>query len=100
MRALILATTFALSATSAFAELSAEEDCGYQADVVGAIQQARLDRVKEADLAEAIAATNPEWPEKYNKALTILAGPIYDVKRRDLKKIDLSEQWKTACLSK
>lgn len=81
-------------------EISKETDCGYQADVVAAIQTARLDRVKEAKLAEAIAETDPTWPEQYSNAVTVLAGPIYDLKRRDLKKVDLGAQWKEACLSR
>ena len=82
------------------ADVSKEADCGFQSDVVAAIQAARLERVKEADLAEAIAATNPTWPENYNNAVTVLAGPIYDIKRRDLKDVDLGEQWKEACLAR
>lgn len=97
----LLATlcTFA-TPTLAAEELSKEADCGYQADVVGAIQVARLDRVKEDKLVEAIAETEPTWPDEYSNAITILAGPIYQIKRRDLKKVDLSEQWKEACLSR
>jgi hypothetical protein len=100
MRRFSIAFALTLTATTALAEdVSKTEDCGYQADVVAAIQQARLDRVKETNLAEAIAETNPEWPERYNNAVTVLAGAIYRVKRRDLKDVDLGEQWKTACLS-
>ena len=80
-------------------EISKEDDCRYQADVVAAIQAARLDRVREAKLAEAIAATNPVWPAQYNNAITILGGPIYEIKRRDLKDIDLGAQWVDACMS-
>lgn len=78
---------------------SKAEDCGYQSQVVAAIQAARLERVKEAKVAEHIAATNPEWPERYNKAISILSGPIYDLKRRDLKLVDLGTQWKDTCLA-
>ena len=97
----LLAALVAL-ATPTFAadEISKEDDCAYQADVVGAIQTARMDRVRESKLAEAIAATEPTWPEQYNNAITILSGPIYQLKRRDLKAIDLSAQWKEACLSR
>ena len=59
-----------------------------------------MDRVSENKLAEAIAATEPTWSEQYNNAITILGGPIYQLKRRDLKGIDLSAQWKEACLSR
>lgn len=48
------------------------ESCAYQADVVAAIQQARLDRVKERDVPEAIAATNPTWPENYSVAIPLI----------------------------
>ena len=97
----LLAALVAL-ATPTFAadEISKEDDCAYQADVVGAIQTARMDRVRESKLAEAIAATEPTWQEQYNNAITILSGPIYQLKRRDLKGIDLSAQWKEACLSR
>ena len=80
--------------------ISKEADCGFQADVVAAIQAARLDRVQEAKLAEIIAQTNPTWPDEYSNAITILGGPIYQLKRRDLKKVDLGVQWKEACLSR
>ena len=88
------------SPTLAVAEISKADDCGYQADVVAAIQVARLNRVKEANLADAIAQTNPAWPDQYNNAIPILGGSIYQIKRRDLKKTDLGVQWKEACLSR
>lgn len=89
-----------ISAGAVHAEsISKKDDCGYQGQVVAAIQAARLERVKESKLVEHIAATNPEWPERYNNAITILGGPIYDIKRRDMKTVDLGTQWKDACLS-
>jgi hypothetical protein len=96
----LFATLCVFASPTLAADLSKEADCGYQSDVVAAIQAARLERVKEADLADAVAATNPTWPENYNNAVTVLAGPIYDLKRRDLKKVDLGEQWKEACLAR
>jgi hypothetical protein len=81
-------------------KISKEDDCGYQADVVAAIQVARLNRVKEANLPEAIAETDPTWPDEYSNAIAVLGGPIYQIKRRDLKKVDLGVQWKEACLSR
>ena len=59
-----------------------------------------MDRVRERKLAEAIAATEPTWTEKYNNEITLLGGAIYQLKRRDLKGTDLSAQWKEACLSR
>lgn len=96
----LIATFCIFASPSLAADLSKEADCGYQSDVVAAIQTARLGRVKEANLADAIAATNPTWPESYNNAVTVLAGPIYDIKKRDLKQVDLGEQWKEACLAR
>ena len=52
------ALVLALLATPALAEDSKEVSCGYQAQVVAAIQQARLDRVKERDVPEP-SASNP-----------------------------------------
>ena len=96
----LIATLTCLALPAAAQEnISKEADCRYQSDVVSAIQTARLDRVKEANLVEAIAETNPEWPEQYNNAVVVLAGPIYQIKRRDLKNVDLGEQWNEACLS-
>ncbi len=80
-----------LLSTPALAQETKEESCGYQADVVRAIQQARLDRVKEADVAGAIASTNPSWPSNYNKAIPPLTSWIYEQKKRDLRKKDFGE---------
>jgi hypothetical protein len=103
MLSLFRLTTVAavLAAGTAHAEtISKDDDCVYQGQVVAAIQAARLERVKESQLAEHIAASNPKWPERYNKAITVLGGPIYDLKRRDIKSVDLGTQWKDACQSK
>lgn len=89
-----------LVAGSVHAEtVSKADDCKYQGQVVAAIQTARLERVKEADLAEHIASTNPEWPDRYNNAIAVLGGPIYDLKRRDIKSVDLGQQWNDACIA-
>ena len=74
------------------------QSCGYQADVVAAIQKARLDRVKEREVPKAIAATNPGWPENYNAAIPLIAPWVYDKKRKVLKTEDLSAAWKDLCL--
>ncbi len=83
--ALVLMTTPVLAAESK------EESCGYQADVVRAIQQARLDRVKQADVASTIASSNPTWPANYSQAIPQLTSWVYDQKRKDLRKKDLGE---------
>ena len=89
----------ALFATSAYAADPKVESCGYQAQVVAAIQQARLDRVKERDVPKAIAATNPTWPENYNAAIPLIAPWVYEKKMRVVRKNDLAAAWKEVCLA-
>ncbi|WP_422049527.1 hypothetical protein [Shimia sp.] len=84
--------------TAAFAADNKEEVCGYQGAVMTAIQEARLDRVKERDLQEHLKANNPSWPESYNVAIPQFAPIVYEAKRRDLKKIDLGAQIEQQCL--
>lgn len=75
-----------------------EQSCAYQAQVVAAIQTARLERVKERDVPAAIAATNPAWPENYNAAIPHMTPWVYEMKRRVLKQEDLSAVWNELCL--
>ena len=93
------ALVLALLATPALAEDSKGVSCGYQAQVVAAIQQARLDRVKERDVPEAIAASNPTWPENYNAAIPLITPWVYEKKMRVVRQNDLSEAWKEVCLA-
>jgi hypothetical protein len=78
--------------------ISKEESCGYQAEIVAAIQKARLDRVKERDVPQAIADTNPAWPENYNAAIPLMTPWVYEKKRRVIRNEDLSAAWKELCL--
>ena len=78
-----------LLSTPALAQETKEVSCGYQADVVRSIQQARLDRVKEPDVVGAIADSNPSWPPNYNAAIPQLISWVYEQKKRDLRKMDL-----------
>jgi len=87
-----------LLATPSFAAETKAQSCGYQADVVAAIQKARLDRVAERDVPKAIAATNPTWPESYNNAIPLITPWVYEKKRRIIKTEDLSAAWKELCL--
>jgi len=87
-----------LLATPAIAEKNKVEDCGYQADVIAAVQKARLDRVKEDNVEKVILASNPSWPENYSKAIPAMTNQIYQLKRRDLRKVDMSAQFRTQCI--
>ena len=94
--ALILAT--AVFAAPAFAEADKEVSCGYQAQVVRAIQQARLDRVAEREVPGHILAQSPDWPEKYNNAIPLITPWVYEQKRRVIRKEDLGDAWSELCL--
>ncbi|MCI5095330.1 MAG: hypothetical protein MRY77_03355 [Rhodobacteraceae bacterium] len=93
-----LALFAAVLASPVFAADSKDVSCGYQADVVAAVQQARKDRVKEADVAEAIAATDPAWPENYNAAIPLVTPWVYEQKMKVIRKEDLGAAWKELCL--
>ncbi len=69
--------------------------CG-TADAIS--EQARKDRVKEADVAEAIAATDPAWPENYNAAIPLVTPWVYEQKMKVIRKEDLGAAWKELCL--
>lgn len=96
---MILPMIVILSASGALAQSEKEKDCGYQADVAGAVQQARLDGVSEKNVRSAIEETNPTWPERYGNAIPVFAAQIYQIKKRDLKKIDLRAEWLGTCLN-
>ncbi len=89
-----------LCAAPAFAQEDADkvESCGYQADVVAAVQQARLDRVDEREVKAHILAQEPAWPERFNTAIPLVTPWIYEQKRRDLRKNDYSAAWNELCL--
>lgn len=87
-----------LAASPLAAAETKQQSCQYQADVVAAIQQARLDRVKERDVPAAVAATNPTWPENYNAAIPLIAPWVYQQKMRDVRDQDLSAAWLELCL--
>ncbi len=93
-----IAIVTALLATPAFAQETKEQSCKYQADVVAAIQQARLDRVKERDVAQAVADSGPTWPENYNAAVPLITPWVYEQKMRDVRKKDLGAAWLELCL--
>ena len=76
----------------------AEVNCAYQADVVQAVRQARLNRVKERSVADHVAASAPAWPEKYNAVVPLVTPWVYEMKMREVKANDLGAAWKEMCL--
>ncbi|KIC42178.1 hypothetical protein RA27_01920 [Ruegeria sp. ANG-R] len=93
-----IAIVAALFATPVVAQETKEQSCKYQADVVAAIQKARLDRVKERDVAQAVADSGPTWPENYNAAIPLIAPWVYEQKMRDVRKKDLGAAWLELCM--
>ncbi|TNJ41803.1 hypothetical protein [Phaeobacter sp. B1627] len=89
-----------LSATSvlADADLGKEDSCKYQGQVMSAVQQARLDRVPQAQVEDTIRATSPDWPANFSNAIPQLTAHVYQMKRRDLKQYDLGEVFEAQCL--
>lgn len=94
-----LALGMSVSAAPGFAASKKEKECGYQADIVAAVRQARLDRVSERKVTETVLAGEVTWPERYNPAIAIFAGEIYKLKMRDLRNTDVAKQWRGACLA-
>ncbi len=93
-----IALAAAILATPVAAAETKEQSCDYQAQVVAAVQQARLDRVKERDVAKAVAATDPTWPENYNAAIPLIAPWVYEQKMSTVRKENLGQAWLELCL--
>lgn len=88
----------AVMAGSAQAQSQKERDCAIQGQVMGAVQQARLDGVRKNKLVEAVKASNPDLSQKVLDTIPAIGGHIYTMKKRDLKKIDLGDIAQTQCL--
>ena len=98
MRKLCVSCVVAFGVMSGAASAASKaESCGYQAQVAGAIQQARLDRVRERKV-EAHVKAAATWPENYNTAIPLMVPWVYQMKMRDVRKQDLAAAWKELCL--
>nr|WP_299967454.1 hypothetical protein [uncultured Roseobacter sp.] len=95
----VLAGVLALGALPAVAQSEKEVSCGYQADVVAAVRQARLDRVRERKVEETVLAGNPAWPEQFNNAIPLVTPWIYEMPRKEVRDNDLAAVWREACLA-
>lgn len=94
-----LALGLALTTAAQADEVTKEEYCAQTASVVSAIQQARLDRVKERDVRDTILATDPAWPDNYDNAIVQMTPWVYEQKMRDVRKNDLGAVWSEVCLA-
>ncbi|APG46276.1 hypothetical protein [Phaeobacter porticola] len=93
-----LALVAALLAAPAYAAEKKEESCKYQGQVIAAVQQARLDKIKQADVAQTILDSEPDWPEQYSKAIPQLTAHIYSLRKRDLRNTDFGALLEQQCL--
>ncbi|TCL09926.1 hypothetical protein BXY66_1993 [Shimia isoporae] len=75
-----------------------EDTCKLQGEVMGAVQQARLERVKQGDVVDTVMAANPDWPASMAAAMPQVVDFVYSQKRKDLKKVDLSQTAEAQCL--
>lgn len=86
-------------AAPAVAQSEKEQDCTYQAEVVSAIQKARMDGVPQDKVVETVKSGDATWPDRYDNAIPIFAAQIYTLKKRQLRKADLGEEWLNTCLT-
>lgn len=86
-------------ASPSFAATSKAEDCGYQADVVGAVSAARVARVGERRVPAHVAGSAPEWPEKYNNILPLVTPWVYGMNVAEVKANNLAAAWNVMCLA-
>lgn len=93
-----VAISLAVFAAPAFAQSEKDQNCGYQAQVVSAVQQARLDRVKERDVQKVILGSDPSWPRNFNAAIPLIAPWVYELPMDQVRDNDLGDIWRANCL--
>jgi hypothetical protein len=94
----VLAAVLAIPALPALSQTEKEVSCGYQADVVDAIQQARLDDIKEQDVKDKILSSDPAWPDNYSNAIPVIAPWVYELPIKQVRNNDLGDVWEELCL--
>lgn len=79
-------------------EANKQAECKFQGDLIGAVQQARLDRVNKDKLTDTVMAAHPSWPASAADAIPAIGEYVYSFKRRDLRKVDLGVSTQQQCL--
>lgn len=97
LRSVLLSICLVLPAAGVLAQ-SKEETCGLQAEVVSAIQKARLDKMRKGTVVETLMKANPDWPEAMAGAMPGLVDFVYDLRMRDLRKTDLGASSRQQCV--
>ena len=98
MMRFVLAIVCAGLCAPAVAETGKEETCQRTGELIGAVQQARLDRVSKRNAVSHVLAENPSWPASYGQALPLMVDQVYGMKRKDLRDIDLAALAEQQCL--
>lgn len=86
-------------ASPVVAATAKEKDCGYQGDVVAAVQAARVARVGERKVPAYVAKNAPDLPEKYNAVVPLVTPWVYSMNMAEVKSADLAGAWKELCLT-
>ena len=84
-------------AVAGFADTEKEISCRHQAEVVGAVQDARLNDVAQ-DAVQNAVSKDASWPDKFNAIIPIVTPWIYELPLADVKGNDLAAVWKEGCL--
>lgn len=92
------AAALVMGAGAAHAQSQKERDCAVQGQVMGAVQQARLEGVRKNKLVEFVKAENPDLSAEVLQTVPAIGSHIYGLKKRDLRKVDLGEVAQTQCL--
>ncbi len=96
----LMLTLFAATANAQSTGTQAEkvESCGYQADVVRAVQKARLDDVAERRVEKTIRDSGPDWPAKYNVVIPLVTPWVYEQPIQQVREKDLGDAWNELCV--
>jgi hypothetical protein len=98
-----LSVVLILSAATANAQSNSTdaekaESCRYQAAVVRAVQQARLDDVAERRVEKTITDSDPDWPAKYNVVIPLVTPWVYEQPIQQVRENDLGDAWNEMCV--
>ncbi len=89
----------ACAAAPAFAEENKEETCTYQGAIAAAVQDARLDGVREKRVERKVLSGTPAWPANYNNAISTIASWVYQIDKSQLAENDLGAIWTEQCVA-
>ncbi len=107
MRQVFGALCAAILALPAMAQTTSDTDaqdatklaqCELSANMIGAVQQARLDRVRKGRAAAKVMNANAAWPDSVKTALPTIVEFVYGLPRKDLTTQDLRETTRVQCL--